>query len=755
MKNYNNFLLGNGERLTEGVKVKKNGGEKNPPYEWGEAKEQVKEWLTEAVKEFEKIPIEASPSGEVSAVITMHPRYTSKSDFPKNLFESVGIRAVGGRSKKVKPRSWGIEKHPEAAITDEIFVVGTRENFQKWAQSMSSWSEDSKSGFEITHLEEIKAFTVEDKIKLKQIILTEKANQILFEFVLHEGSNTKVLEDFKEYSKMNNADIISEKIRRVGNLTFVPVYTNIKIANQLAQFTYVRVLRSMPQLRTLTPDIEKEELQSEIRLSEKKDVEEELKIAVFDGGIPKNSPLLKWVNLIEPDGIGAENQKYLEHGLSVTSALLFGSLELSQEAILEPMFKIDHIRVLDENSGVNNDFDMYDVLDRITSVIDEAKNIGKPYDFINLSLGPDIPVEDDEINSWTASLDIRLVGNESFVTVAAGNSGETDVNSGSNRIQPPSDAVNVLTVGSCDTDELLWERAPYSSIGPGRCPGIIKPDGVVFGGSLKKAFGVLGPGEEPLLLGTTGTSFAAPSLLRSAINVRNQLGISLSPIANRALFIHKAHRNQNIHKIEDVGWGRFETDLMKIITCGSDEAIVIYQGELPIGEHLRARIPMPNGKLKGMVSITASLVISPEIDPSYPNNYTKAGLEIAFRPNSDKRKLNKNGVFSEHAETKSFFNRKGIFGLAELELREDGHKWEPCLKATRKFRASTLVDPAFDIYYHHRAEGQALKNPKPIPYALVIGMKAPKVEDFYNRVFRTYSNILVPLSPKTQVNIRS
>jgi hypothetical protein len=746
----NNFLLGNGERLTEGVKIKKSGGEKNPPYEWTKAKVQVKKWLHETVEEFGKIPSEASPEGKVSAIITMHPRYTSKSDFPKQLFDSVGIRAVGGRSKKIKPKAWGIENHPEDAITDEIFVVGSRDNFSNWANSINSWSEDFKGSFELTHLEDIKAFTPEEKIKIG----ANEQNISLFEFVLHEGIDSKVLKQFVDFSKKHSAKVVSEKIKYVGRLAFVPVYASIQDANLLAQFTYVRVLRAMPQLRTLTPDSKKQIKQSKLTLPEEEEIEPALRVAIFDGGIPKDSPLSQWVNLIEPDGIGKEDDEFIEHGLGVTSALLFGPLDLLSAKASRPICRVDHVRVLDQQTGTNGDFELYDVLDRIIGRLDEVKKIGQPYDFINLSLGPNLPVEDDEINSWTASLDVRLVGAESFVTVAAGNSGEDDAALGLNRIQPPSDAVNVLTVGSCDTDELTWQRATYSSVGPGRCPGIIKPDGVVFGGSSKKAFMVLAPGKKPTVVGTDGTSFAAPSLLRSAVAVRTQLGSSFSSLANRALFVHRAERNPSVHKIEEVGWGRFETDFNKLITCEDDEATVIFQGELPVGEHLRAPIPMPDGELTGMVTITATLVISPEIDPSYPNTYTRAGLEVTFRPNSEKRKLNENGDFSAHAGSQSFFNRKGIFGTTELDLREDGHKWEPCLKAKRTFRATTLVDPLFDIYYHHREEGQALKEPKPIPYALVISMKAPKVKDFYNKVVRTYSNVLIPLRPKTQIQVR-
>lgn len=750
MARKNNFLLGNGERLTEGVKIKGGGGSKNPPYDLETAKLQVHTWLNETVNEFEKIPKEASPDDNVSAIITMHPRYTSKSDFPKQLFESVGIRAVGGRSKKVKPKEWGVKTHPESALTDEIFVVGSRQDFSEWANNFSSWSESDKSSFEITHFENIKAFSAEEKIK----VIPDSPNISLFEFVLHDGRNERVLAQFKEFVVKNNAEIVVNKIRYAGDLAFIPIYASPQNASYLAQFTYVRVLRSMPQLRTLNPNSIESSGSSEVELPEDEEVESNLRVAIFDGGIPKDSPINKWVNLIEPKGIGLPDEGCLEHGLGVTSALLFGPNLLPNKKVARPLIKVDHIRVLDQDSGENGDFECYEVLDRILDTLDAAKASGSPYHFVNLSLGPDMPVEDDEVNSWTAGLDERLVGSDSFVTVAAGNSGGNDPLLKLNRIQPPSDAVNVVTVGACDTEELSWQRASYSSVGPGRCPGIVKPDGVVFGGSSKKEFMVLAPGKKTIAMGTEGTSFAAPSLLRSAIAVRTQLGSDFNSLVNKALFVHRADRNPKVHTIEEVGWGKFETDFNKLITCEDDEAIVIFQGELRVKEHLRAPIPLPDGELKGMIDIKATLVISPEIDPSYPNTYTRAGLEVTFRPNSEKHKLNEDGRFSEHPESKSFFNRKGVFGNSEVELREDGHKWEPCLRASQSFRSSTLVNPLFDIYYHQREEGQSLKEAKPIPYALVISMKARREKDFYNRVVRAYSNILVPLRPRVQIEIR-
>jgi hypothetical protein len=264
---------------------------------------------------------------------------------------------------------------------------------------------------------------------------------------------------------------------------------------------------------------------------------------------------------------------------------------------------------------------------------------------------------------------------------------------------------------------------------------------------------VLAPTTPPQARGAEGTSFAAPLVLRSAVSLRCQLGAVLQPLAIRALMIHRA--DAGAHPQADVGWGRFETDPEALITCEDDEALVVFQGELPAKKHLRAPVPMPKDPLVGSVSITATLVIGPETDPEHPSAYTRSGLEVAFRPHSQRHTKKKEGGESKHPKTIAFFSQSNMYAAAEFELRDDGHKWEPCLRASRDFRATSLREPCFDIYYHHREAGAAGAEHHPIPYALVVGVRAPRVPDLYNRIVRQYAHVLVQLKPRLRIGVRT
>lgn len=744
MARENNFLLGYGERLTTNVDVKTTRGPKNPPYGFLAARRHISDGLKSAVVSFEQLPDTACPDDLVTAVVTMHPRYISKSDFPTELLDEVGLKPVGGRSKRIKPRQWGIKKPPEDALTDEILVMGTRNDFSSWARSIPKWNETHRGSGHLTHIEELSAFMANAKIQK----LPDESKEVLLEVVLHDCTEG-IIDYFDTYAKTCDAQLVKKHLKFIKGLAFVPVHTTSNKINQLADFSFIRVVRAMPTMRPLQPALLRKNKFFPVTLPQQAGINPKIRVAIFDGGIPPNSPVAPWVRVVEPGNLGPPLPEYQQHGLAVTSAFLFGPLEPGQQA-LRPLCHVDHIRVLDNATGKNGDYEYYDVLDRILEKLDDKKTV---YDFVNISLGPDIPVDDDEVTRWTASLDQRFAGGKSLTTIAAGNSGHLDSTSGLNRIQPPSDAVNVLSVGACNNLDLTnWAPADYSCRGPGRCPGIVKPDGVIFGGSSAQPFMALTPGVKPLAVEIQGTSFASPYALRSALSIPVQLGSVFNPLAIHALLVHRA--DQGPYDLSEVGWGRFENDYDRLITCDDDEALVIFQGKMPVGDYLRAPVPLPEGELKGMINITATLVISPEVDPSFPNAYTRAGLDIVFRPNSKRFKPGPDGKIPQHPDTRSFFSHKNIFGVAEFELRGEGHKWEPCLKATRQFRSTSLKEPCFDIYYHHRSEGKKANKPKPIPYALVVSAQAPKISNFYDKVVRTYSNILVPIRPQTRIQVR-
>ena len=118
---------------------------------------------------------------------------------------------------------------------------------------------------------------------------------------------------------------------------------------------------------------------------------------------------------------------YEEHGLAVTSAFLFGPLSPVRFPE-KPFVRVNHVRVLDVNSGRQGPagYELYDVIERITSHLDQNEEW---YSLVNLSIGPDISVSDDDVSYWTAALDQRFTSSQFIPAIAAGNSGLLDATS--------------------------------------------------------------------------------------------------------------------------------------------------------------------------------------------------------------------------------------------------------------------------------------------------------------------------------------
>ena len=752
MAEMKNYLLGYGERLTERLEPPRIKPVKKDWYSFTEAKARLAPRISAVAENVEALPAAACPHDETVAVITMHPSYLAKSYFPAGLLHTVGLEAVGSRSRRVVPDKGAkrpqkktdkehVKPKPVEKPTAEIFVGGPRRSFRRWATSVDNWTTSREGAEELIRVEDIYFAQPEDRL---QPVRSTKDTPLV-EVVLHAPEDY-IIEGFRNYMQSLDVPIDLDRRFQIEGLCFLGVRVPKTLHVEMARYSFLRVAREMPRLRELRPATPVRSFSVggfACTLPQKGPLNPELRIAVFDGGVPGDARLKPWVARKLTPKVGTADPESQAHGLGVTSAVLFGPVR-NGEPLAQPFAAVDHYRVIDDKTH-DPEGNYYDVLDRITAILSQ-----KQYDFVNLSLGPEVAFDDNEVHLWTLKFDQLLSNGKIFVTVASGNTGEGDLASGVARIQSPSDAVNVLGVGASDSVKKKWTRASYSSLGPGRSPGIMKPDVMAFGGSRQEPFWILSrkSGETTP---AAGTSFASPLALRTAIGIRTYLGSIVQPISLKALLIH--HSDNAGHHCHEVGWGRIPTEVEKVITCGPGTAHILYQGVLEPGKYLRARIPVPHGPIAGKVSITATFCHATETDPQDIVNYTRAGLEIKFRPNRTKR-TKRDGKISQHPVTMPFFQLKELYHT-ENPLRRDAHQWETSVKCTHRFLWTTLNDPVFDIHYNARKGGHLYVNAKPIPYALVVTVHAKNVPDLYDRITQRYRTQLEALKPVIQVPIRT
>jgi hypothetical protein len=732
-----NFLLGYGERLTEPVSIPGRPIEKHFPYTVAEALAQLSVMAETTAHEFSELPAEACPGDRAVAVLTLHPEFIAKSYYPTALLSDGGFEALGSRTRIVTPRKWTRRRPPEPTETTEIFVAVRRSDFQLWSEALQRPTDRGPGVFDLRKIERLAAQTPGDRLRL----LHGKENEVSLEAVLHASPGSPlVLEAFRAF--LTRLEMTADLDQRLyaGRLCFIPIHGERSKLPELAKFSFLRVAREMPRLRPISPPVRSHLAppRQPAVLPADPPVNRDVRAAIFDGGIPSTQALDLWVERHDVGNIGAEHVECTNHGLSVTSALLFGSLATHDPAP-RPYGYIDHYRVLDDQ--YNNDVDLFKVLHRIRTVLQSRQ-----HQFVSLSIGPDLPIEDDEVHAWTAVLDDLLSNGEVLAAIAVGNNGESDAILGFNRVQVPSDCVNALAVGSASTLGPGWCRAPYSALGPGRSPGLIKPDLLAFGGSDSSPFVVVGPGLPGGVKHVQGTSFAAPSALRVALGVRAHFGDMLSPLAIKALLVHSCEDGHLARR--EQGWGRIPGTLEDLVVCAEGTARIVYQGELQPAQYLRAQIPLPAEPLNGNVTISATICYATPVDPGDPASYTRSGLEVVFRPHAERFDEE-----STHATTASFFQLSQY--STEEELRRDAHKWETVLHSTKTKRASSLKRPVFDIHYVPRESGAPTGNADRIKYALVITVESPKTPDLYNRIVHRYRTQLQPLIPLIQIPVRT
>lgn len=733
-----NFLIGRGELLTHDIKGPKRKPGKAEVYSLQEAAQRLAPQFSKTAAALDVLPPEACPGDFGVARLTMNPGYIARSFFPVAMLRTVGLESVGSRTVKVTPDGWTKKGAPQECTTTELFVAGKRQAFRNlkgWTREIEAESDEA---LDLAHIEKFSVFAPEERIAN----YGSKRDRF-FEVGVHllpDEDRLFVQRAFVRYAKGVDVKVHSDLSFMAGNLWFVPVEGKNGDVERLAEFVFVRVIRPVPKLRGIRPVRRTGGVSVGCSLPTEQPLSSEPKVAILDGGLPKQHAISLWLRSYRVlDEDAGDDPEGLEHGLAVTSAFLFGPIQPSGVAA-RPFAYVDHLRVLDKDADTEDPLELYRTLGFIEQVL-----LSRQYQFVNLSLGPDLPIEDTDVHAWTSVIDDLLSDGDTLMTVAIGNNGERDRPSGNARVQVPSDCVNALAVGAASDTGADWLRAPYSAVGPGRSPGVVKPDLMAFGGDAAKYFHVLALGNKPALVPQLGTSFASPYLLRSAVGIRAILGTELTPLAIKALLVHAADPLE--HDKLEVGWGKVPEDLMSIITCPEGVARVVYQGELKPGKYLRASLPLPAGGLNGNIRLKATFCYASPTDPQDAAAYTRAGLETVFRPNDEKIKDGK-----ANADTKGFFDMKKY--ATEEERRSDMGKWETVLHGKKSMRGSSLKNPVFDIHYNAREAGGRATGAEKIRYALIITVEAPKHVDLYNEILRAYAKTLVPIQPQVSLPIR-
>lgn len=338
-----NFLLGKGERLTEPVVMAGRRVDRAPPYTFGQARTRVLPMVRTAARTLDALPELACPHDEAIGALTLNPEYIAKSSFPSDLLRAVGLRLVGSRGRRIRPERRSRGREPKETLTTELFVAARRRVYREWSASIPGWSSETRGADELAAVEVFRAPTAEEKI----LPIHTDADEVPLEIVLHASEfkrDAYILEAFEAFVKDEGLTIDFDRRIHTGGLCFLGVKVPKNKIEALAEFSFLRVAREMPRLRAMRPILRslpsiagKSDLPSQAAL------DPNIRMAVFDGGMPQKSPLAPWTRSEDAPGTGKPVAEFVDHGHSVTSALLFGSPEPGTR-LARPFANVNHYR---------------------------------------------------------------------------------------------------------------------------------------------------------------------------------------------------------------------------------------------------------------------------------------------------------------------------------------------------------------------------------------------------------------------------
>lgn len=304
-----NVLIANGHELIGQLSWPTGGGKKWKPYSIAEARQILQLQLLSVADIANATPKQFAPRGEITAQVVLHPAFLAKSYFPATILRTSGLVIVGSKPVKVIPRRAKKETN-RPTETASIFVSGTAENFEEMNERLLSIGTPAKHQEQFERIEFINAYSAIEKLRIS----TDSPWPDHVHITLHATeADTDIQVAFRELVETLGGQILDRGFRFVPGLTFVAVRIPPENIQELARFTRIRLVRSLPELQeelildqNITKGYNNISVPTENPLST-------IRTAIFDGGISNVFP--GHANEISIAGQLASSPSDLAHGI--------------------------------------------------------------------------------------------------------------------------------------------------------------------------------------------------------------------------------------------------------------------------------------------------------------------------------------------------------------------------------------------------------------------------------------------------------
>lgn len=723
-------VLGRADAYREDTTIGRGGGPVKPPRTFQQARELLLPQLDRVASQVGQLAA-TERLDEVVFEVRLHPQYSAKSHYPTELLANSGLTLRGSGL-------WRGTRDDRAAIEGRsLFVSGKDGALNNVRSALDSRLGGKGVRADLVKLEEIHLPSPAERIRVTP---PDDGRLIPIELVLynwdrrHRGESVDTIVTLLKARGTREADVL---VRTYNNgPAFIAATLPASGLQALENLNFLRVARSLPRValtRTLAgTETPAPSLPAFTAMPTPR-------IAVFDAGFANEHPYLTPFVRVRDLTHKASFPEGDEHGTAVCSAALYGHIAPGS-TLRAPQCQVLAFRVLPDSRS--DELELYGVIDALEA---EIPKLGPEIKVVNLSLGPEGPI-DDVPSRFTFALDRLAYEHDKLFFVAVGNWGERE---GECRIQSPSDCVNGIGVGAYELEPGTASRkvAGYSCPGPGRTGCSTKPDLVGFGGSIAAPFFALTPTGN-LIGGTRGTSFSTPVAASLAAELLGRTTAGVSTQAVRALLIDRALPSED--EFSKVGWGILPSSAEDVIECGANDVTILYEGTLSPRMSWRLPFLLPTGfTSNSKVFFDWTIVYAPDVDPSAADEYTLAGLELQFRPNArkftfwrpDQRKTWRVSLddVQKVAELKAEGWRQskqpapdGGGQKDERRLRASEAKWDTVVRGQRRKVSRSVFDPALTISMVGRGSWQGDQLTPQARYAAVLRVRiADRSTDLY------------------------
>lgn len=780
-------VLAGGERLAREAQPARAPGEKYHPQSLAEARIRLGPAAREIRQRAQSMP-QHLRGERVILEATLLPNYLAASYHPRRLRDDADLIALGTRTATGTLRTAREQK--ENQPTKTLLLAATERSLHRLEALLADDAAAEENVLaDLTKLQELSLPSEARVVRGRPQAPLDEAHESAsgrgetWEAVLHpaidaagnisQSALESIIGRWRALVKDHGGEVHDSYVRTVGQLTFMPVSIPEEALHALAQFNPLRVLRPMPRMRAIPSGLRSVATTAVFNPPAPSSTAE--RIAVFDGGAGSHPLLDPYVThgqlTTQPAHALGE-----EHGSLVTSAILHGHLTPGQ-TLQPPPAHVDHFRVLPRPSHVSAGEEPYWVMDQIADCI----RTNNRWKIVSLSYGPDEPVDEDgEPDRFTAEIDLLAHEHDITFLIAAGNLDEhqrqTRSPLGLDRVKAPADAVNAIGVGACDAPApSAPNRSDYSCWGPGR-PGLrLSPLGVSFGGN-PAGESFLGAAPGGTYQADCGTSYATPAAARGLATLLGELPAEhRNANVLRAFAAHYAHPPAQ-RELHAVGYGRLAEDYRPLLQCPDGTVTVLICDTLTRGLTQAYPLPYPPTGVTGNVRVRWTVSFLTPVDPKEAAEYTLAGIEVQFRPDIARYRLEPPYPSAGHArdvdavKDKDFIaahvaqgwrlstNAKTRSGNAirSEQVRRDAGMWETVVLYQDSLRASSLNRPEVWLTYYQRAAGQLVgrSDAEELKVAVLMSVNAPKVPDLYERVLAQADfKVLTPLVARVPISV--